>query len=433
MGGGDLLTAEEAQEIAIDAYIYAYPLVLMQLTFRAPAAMNQFVHFRKFPDPSFMHVVRPNADTLYSILNFHVSREPLVIRVPDSDGRYYLLQMLDMWTDVFASVGKRTTGTGAQQFAIVGPDWRGQLPDDVELIRSPTGEGAIIGRTQTNGVLDYPNVHRFQDGISAVPLAQYGRPYQPPPAIETEWSVLPPVQRAEALTAEEFFSLFVESTRLNPPHANDQPMLARMRRIGIQPARPFVLASSPPALRQAIEQSPPAARSRMAAHRPGRVIDGWWIALTGIGTYGAAYLQRAAVANSGLGANTVEDAVYPAAVTDASGHRLASDRRYQVHFGRGQTPPVRAFWSLTMYNDQQLFAANPINRYAIGDRDRLTINDDGSLDLLLQRGPPADRSANWLPAPATGNFSLNLRLYWPKPAVFDGRWTPPPVRPIGPG
>lgn len=184
------VSADEARAIARETYIYAYPLVLMQVSrdvstnVEEPngllAPINQFAHGREFPDASFTVVVKPNADTLYTSLNFDVSKEPLVISVPDSMERYYLLPFLDYWTDIFVVPGKRTTGTGPLTFAIVGPNWRGSLPAGVKEYRSPTDFGWMGGRTQTNGKADYEAVHKFQDGMKAVPLSAYGKPYKPP-------------------------------------------------------------------------------------------------------------------------------------------------------------------------------------------------------------------------------------------------------------
>jgi hypothetical protein len=162
--------------------------------------------------------------------------------------------------------------------------------------------------------------------------------------------------------------------------------------------------------------------------KAGPLVNGWRIALAGVGTYGANYLRRATVAHVGLGANSTEDAVYPSAYTDSEGRALDSAARYRVHFARNQIPPVRAFWSLTVYDERHLFAENPINRYAIGDRDSLSYNSDGSLDIYVQREfPEPEKQSNWLPAPMSGTFTLTMRLYWPKYQVMDGSWTPPLV------
>lgn len=426
---------DEACEIATDAYVYAYPLVLTELTRRVslarPGAMpaNCFAHRRAFPDARFTDVVRPNADTLYSIVWFDLGASPLLINVPDSGGRYYQLQMLDQWTDTFAAPGSRTTGCAAQRLLLAGPGWQGEMPAGALLIRSPTAMGWIIGRTQTDGVADYANVHRFQDGLSVQAL----HPYAPAPSpADPAWGTkTPPVEAIEALDAQQFFGLFADLTTLNPPHANDNPVLQRVARIGLEPGRPFVLDRLPPAHRAAFELAPVAGLRliKQGLARAGLRVNGWRTNLSAIGTYGTDYRARAAIAYGGLGANPPDDAVYPSAFADAEGQALSSERCYVLHFDKNQLPPVRAFWSLTMYDQRQLFAANAIDRHAIGDRYALQFNADGSLDLHIQRESPGrDRTSNWLPAPSSGPFSLNLRLYWPRAEVLEGRWAPPPLR-----
>jgi len=219
----------------------------------------------------------------------------------------------------------------------------------------------------------------------------------------------------------------------NPPHANDHPILDRMQRIGIVPGKSFSFASAPKEVQDALNTAPPVALKQIkeAWSKAGVLANGWRTNLTAIGTYGTDYLHRAGVAYGGYGANAIEDAVYPTAFADADGQQLTSDHHYVVHFDKNQIPPVRGFWSLTMYNDRQLFTANPIDRYAIGDRDKLAFNPDGSLDLYIQRESPGkDKESNWLPAPASGPFTMNLRLYWPKAQVLDGSWAPPAVKRI---
>lgn len=437
------VSAEKARETALDTYVYAYPLVIMELTRRtstnveAPsqgkAPTNQFRHVPAFPDANFTAVVRPNADTLYSILWFDVSKEPLAISVPDSGGRYYLLQMLDMWSDTFAVPGSRTTGDKAQLIVVAGPGWRGEPPQGATLIRSPTAVGWIIGRTQTNGAADYPNVHKFQAGLTATPLSQLGKPYTAPKGtVDATWDTrTPPVELIEKMSAQEFFALFAELMKSNPPHANDYPIVHRMTRISMEPGKSFSLAAASPEVRQALEAAPAGALALIKAGltKAGIRQNGWRTAMTAIGTYGTDYRARAGIAYAGLGANPVEDAIYPTAFADGEGKPFSSDSRYVMHFAKGEIPPARAFWSLTMYDQRQLFAANPINRYAIGDRDPLKFNADGSLDLHIQRESPGpDKVSNWLPAPASGPFTMNLRLYWPKPEVLNGNWAPPPVR-----
>jgi hypothetical protein len=440
----DALPSDQVSEIATSAYIYAYPLIMMELTRRvgtnvadtrqfARAPMNQFAHVPAFPDATFTDVARANVDTLYSLLWFDVSQEPLLISVPDSGDRFYLLQMCDMWTDVFDSPGKRTTGTSAQVLAIVRPGWQGQLPAEATLIHSPTAIGWIIGRTQTNGKADYDAVHKFQAGLVAAPLSQWGEPYRPPAGrINPDWDMrTTPVEQVEKLSPAAYFSHFAELTALNPPHPNDYPILHQMRRIGIEPGKPFAFDKASPEIQRALTEAGPAALNTIKARiaKAGVANSGWRTNLTAIGTYGADYLNRAGVAYTGIGANTIEDAVYPTAFTDADGKPFSSDSRYFLHFNKDQVPPVRAFWSLTMYNEKQFLAANPIDRFAIGDRDKLAFNPDGSLDLYIQRESPGrDKESNWLPAPASGPFTMNLRLYWPKAEIREGSWVPPGVK-----
>lgn len=436
------VSAEEAHEIAREAYVYAYPIVLMQVTrdvgcnvaeptgLRAP--VNQFAHGRRFPDSTFTDVVRPNADTLYSVLSFDVSKEPIVVHIPDSGGRYYLTPWLDWWSDVFAVPGSRTTGTGPITYAIVGPKWNGKLPDGVKEYRSPTASGLLLGRTQTNGKDDYEAVRKFQDGMTAVPLSAYGMPYTPPKGtVNPKQDMSAPPDQVEKMDAATFFAMFAELMKDNPPHANDYPILDRLKRLGIEPGKSFKLADAPKPVQDALNSAPAEAIKQIKStwSKSGAQANGWRTNLTAIGTYGTDYLHRAGVAYAGLGANCVEDAVYPTAITDADGQPFDSDKKYVLHFDKGQVPPARAFWSLTMYNDKQLFTANPLDRFAIGDRDKLAYNPDGSLDLYIQRDSPGkEKESNWLPAPASGAFSMNLRLYWPKLEVLDGRWQPPAVR-----
>jgi hypothetical protein len=442
----DMLPSDEIGDVAVGAYIYAFPLILMEMTRRVgtnvadhsrfgSAPMNQWSNVPAFPDANFTDIVRPNADTLYSILWFDVSKEPLLITAPDSGGRYYLLPMLDMWTNIFASPGKRTTGTGAQLFAVAAPGWRGKLPAGATLIHSPTAINWIIGRTQTNGKADYDAVRKFQAGLTATPLSQWGKNYRPPAGkINPEWDMkTAPVDQVEQMSPAAYFGLFTELTKANPPLAHDYPILAQMRRMGIEPGKAFAFDKAAPEVQRALSDAKAVALKVIKSKflKAGLVNAGWRTNLTAIGTYGADYSSRATVAYAGLGANTIEDAVYPSAFTDADGKPFSSDARYALHFNKDEIPPVHGFWSLTMYNDKQIFAANPIDRYAIGDRDKLAFNPDGSLDLFIQRESPGkDKESNWLPAPASGSFSMNLRLYWPKSEVLDGSWLPPGVKKV---
>jgi len=443
-----VLAAERAEqrifEIGVQAYIYAYPMVLMELTRRistnvsAPAGalapMNQFAHLRTFPDHTFREVVRPNVDTLYSIVWFDVAKEPLVLSVPDTDGRYYVLQMLDMWTDVFAAPGSRTSGTKAGHFAIVGPRWNGKLPDGVERLRCPTNIGWVVGRTQTNGKADYENVHRIQDGFKLTPLSQWGKPYAPPAESAVDPTVdmktPPPVQLAK-MSAQRYFEMLAKLMKNNPPHELDWPMVVQLSQIGIVPGKNFVFSKLDPQIQKALERAVGEARKMIDGRieRSGEFVNGWQIAREGMGNYGTSYLQRAAVALIGLGANVPDDAVYPMSFVDSERKPYNGRNRYILHFDNGQLP-VNAFWSLTMYDEDGYLVENSIQRYGIGDRDKLKFNNDGSLDIYIKHESPGkDKEANWLPAPKD-TFNLVIRLYWPKREILTGAWNPPAVERI---
>jgi hypothetical protein len=440
---GDTASEQAAYEIGVEAYTYLYPLVIMDATRRQAinvepgkilgrGPMNMFSHARTFPPADFRDVVRPNFDTLYSIAWLDLTKEPMIVSAPDTDGRYYLLPMLDMWTDVFASPGKRTTGTKAVSFAVTPPGWRGELPDGVERIDAPTPYVWIIGRTQTNGPKDYDAVHKVQDGYRITPLSQWGKTPEPAKAVidpGVDMKTAPMLQ-VEAMDAGKFFARAAEILKVNPPHITDQPVVARMRRVGIEAGKSFDLAKADPVIKAALERAAPDALKAIKAKIPTLAanVNGWLMNTNTMGVYGNYYLKRAGVALFGLGANLPEDAIYPNNLADADGKPLSGAGQYTLHFEKTEIPPVEAFWSVTLYDAQGFPTENALNRNAIGDRDELKFNADGSLDLFFQHESPGpDKDSNWMPAPA-GAFNLLMRLYAPKSEALDGSWAPPPVR-----
>lgn len=436
----DVSSHQRDYEIGVQAYVYAYPMIMMEITRRvstnveAPtgpfAPMNQFAHMRAFPDHTFREVVRPNADTLYSIVWFDVSNEPLVLSVPATE-RYYMMPMLDMWTDVFAVPGSRTSGTKAANFAIHGPNWQGKLPDGVEPIRSPTSIGWIIGRTQTNGVADYENVHRIQDAYKLTPLGQWGKPYNPPQKspVNPAWDMKtpPPVQIAK-MDAETYFELFATLLKDNPPHEMDWNIVEQLKQIGISRGQNLDFSRLSTDTQKALEKAVADGQKVIAGHSAGETVNGWAVARAMMGSYGTSYTQRAYVALIGLGANLPEDAIYPMSAVGVDGKPYHGGNRYVLHFDKDQIPPVNAFWSLAMYDSEGYFVENPIDRYSIGDRDKLSFNGDGSLDIYIQHETPGDgNQSNWLPAPGD-DFNLVIRLYWPRAEILSGAWNPPAIK-----
>jgi hypothetical protein len=395
--------------------------------------MGQFAHVPAFPAADFRVVVRPNFDTLYSSVWLDLSAGPVIVSAPDTAGRYYVLPVYDMWTDVFAAPGWRTTGTGEQHHALVPPGWSGSLPEGVTALPTPTPTVWIIGRTQTNGPADYEAVHQVQAGFAVTPLARWGQPPGPPPAFEADPAVdmsVPPLEQVEAMPATGFFALAAELMKVHPPHPTDYSVLSRIARIGLRPGESFDRARLDAQTRSALDGVPKAAQELMTQSLPrlARVTNGWQMNTDTMGVYGNFYLKRAIVARVGLGANPPEDAIYPLLVTDADGAPPTGDHDYLCHFPASELPPADAFWSITMYDAHGFQVANPINRFAIGDRHALTYNSDGSLDIYIQHASPGPaRESNWLPAPP-GPLGITMRIYAPRAEALDGRWNPPPVR-----
>lgn len=431
-------------DIAKEVYIYAYPLVLMDITknvmtnVSAPVSfgpgmktpVNQFANMMAFPSPTFEAVVRPNADTLYASAWLDLTKEPMVLSVPNSEGRYYLLPMLDAWTNVFASPGTRTTGNKSGNFVIVGPAWKGTIPAGLKTISAPTNLVWLVGRIQTNGPTDYDNVHKFQKQLKLVPLSAWHKgKYTPPtypvnPKIDMQTS--PPKQVA-SMDGLSFFKHFTNLLKTNPPHPSDTKIITQMKRLGINPGKDLDETTLTKEQKEAMNQAqnttlPIIRQSIISSSKP---VNGWIIRRKDIGSYDNHYMTRAGIALVGLGANLPQDAIYPITFVDNQGQPLNGENRYVIHFAKNQIPPVNGFWSLTLYNPSGYFVENQIHRYAIGDRDKLHFNEDGSLDIFIQHEPPADQS-NWLPAPKS-DFNLTLRLYWPKVSVINGEWSPPGV------
>jgi hypothetical protein len=440
-------TAEQAREIAVDAYIYFYPLITMEVTRRqftniepgkeiGKGPMNVFTNVPEYPPPNFKGVVRPNFDTLYSLAWLDLTKEPLILSVPDTGGRYYLLPMLDMWTDVFASPGWRTTGTKAQDFAIVPPGWRPdakrKLPKDARRIDAPTPYIWIIGRTKTDGPQDYDAVHKIQASLTVTPLSRWGKK-QEPVAAKIDPSVdmkTPPKVQVDKMPAGKYFAYAAEIMMLQPPHITDEPIIARMKRIGIEPGKSFDIDRVDPVVKKALESAPEAAQKAMAEKLPtiAQVENGWQMNTDTMGVYGTYYLKRALVAQLGLGANLPEDAIYPLNLADNRGKQLDGAGKYVLHFDKGATPPAEAFWSITLYDKDGFQVPNPLNRFAVSSWMALKTNPDESLDLYFQNESPGkDKESNWLPAPQ-GPFNLTMRLYAPKSDALTGKWNPPPVK-----
>ncbi len=436
------ITEQEARAIGIEAYLYFYPLVTMDITRRqltniepgkeiGKGPMNLFVSYPAYPPADSKIVVRPNFDTLYSTAWLDLTQEPAVVSVPDTGGRYYLLPMLDMWSDVFASPGWRTTGTQAGNFLVTPPGWTGTVPAGMTRIDATTPFVWIIGRTKTDGPQDYDAVHRIQAGYKVTPLSQWGKAPNPV-AVKLDPTVdmkTPPKTQVDTMSAQKYFSYSAELLKANPPHITDQPIVARMQRIGIVAGKRLQFDQLDPVVQQALASVPQDAQALMKWKLPtlARVANGWLMNTDTMGVYGNYYLKRALVAQEGLGANLPEDAIYPLNLADDTGKPLDGTNKYTIHFDEAALPPVGAFWSITLYDAEGFQVANTLNRFALSSWMPFRYNPDGSLDLYFQHESPGqDKQANWLPAPK-GAFNLTMRLYAPKSDALIGKWNPPVV------
>jgi hypothetical protein len=381
------VTEEEAHAIGVDAYLYFYPLITMDLTrlqftnvepgkdpLKGP--MNTFVNIPAYPSADMRVVVRPNFDTLYSSAWLDLTKEPVVVSVPDTGGRYYLLPMLDMWTD-------------------------------------------------------YDAVHKIQAGHKITPLSRWGKEPEPV-TVKIDPNVdmsTPPKKQVDTMPAGKFFAYAAELLKLHSPHITDQPIIVELRKIGFEAGKSFDLGKADPTVKKALKNVPEDAQKLMAWKVPtlARVVNYWSMNTDTIGVYGNYYLKRAIVSQLGLGANLPEDAIYPLNLSDSEGQPLDGANKYTIHFDKGATPPVNAFWSITLYDPEGFQVANTLNRFAVSSWMPFNYNPDGSLDLYFQNERPGnDKEANWLPAPK-GPFNLTMRLYAPRGDSLMGKWNPPPV------
>jgi len=441
--------AAEAQQIAEDAYIYGYSLVTTEVTrvqmsnvpkaegLRAP--LNQFANVPRYPPADYRGVSAPNADTLYSVAWLDIG-EPQVFSHPDMGERFYLFEIVDLWMHALEnSPSRRTAGGVAANYLITGPGWKGEVPGGLKHITMPTRYVVILGRTYANGTApDYAAVNVLQAQYRITPLSAWGKVYTPvAPPVNPNTGVDmtgEPQSVILAMGTQGYFDLMARLMgRDAPPATADAPMLARMARIGLVPGQPFDLKALDPAVQAALADTPQRALRKIEANRNilGEMINGW-VVTKGLGTYGTDYLRRAVVAAYGWPANQERDAVYPYTEIDSTGQKLTGASAYTLTFPKDATPPVNAFWSITMYmiDNGWWFVPNALGKFTVSPRNDLKYNADGSLTLYFQNASPGtDKEANWLPAPK-GAFIPMLRMYWPKdtgPSILNGTWKVPPV------
>ncbi len=411
------LHTEEAVRIAVDAYVYGYPLVTFdtarrqQTNVAAPdgehAPMGQMIKMRSYPAADNHCCAAPNADTLYTIAWLDVSREPWVFSIPEMGDRYYIMPMLDGFSEVFQVASTRTTGGGAQAYAITGPGWSGALPDGVTRVESRTAMVWVLGRIYCTGTPeDYAAVHALQDRFTVVPLSSYGKPYTPPPGVVDPGFDMKMAVRKQVndLDIDTYFNRLATLLKTNPPKAQDAEIVARMARIGIIPGQDFDGSQLGSLDREAIKAVPKLALAKMAVYlKEQKTMDGWLYFTSGVGNFGTNYLLRGMANLLGPGWNRPQDAIYPLSQKDAEGHEYdGATHSYVMRFEKGGMPPVEAFWSLTLYDTDFFFVPNPINRYELSQRNTFGTNPDGSVDLFIQAESPGKDKEAQLAAGAEG-------------------------------
>ena len=445
--GNDKLSNTEIIDIARQAYIYALPLIFTDITRQVASIPNNiFSYSHKFPDHTSKLVVAPNNDTNYSSAFLDLGKEPIIIDIPDTKERYYVVPLMDAWTNVFASFGKRNTGTKAQRYIITGPHWKGKLPSDLKVVKAPTDLVWIIGRIQVNSPEDQQSfVSKTQDQFTLTPLSKWGKKEKTTPVneITTYKTPLPQidavknkeynvVQAIKNIPIETFFNYLNELLVKNPPLPDDAPVIKDFAKIGIKSGASFKIDGYTKELQDSLQNIP---QQTFKAFDEGNTKGFSGINPSSgakLGDYKTDYVSRALVAYKGLGALTPEEATYISFNEDQDKQPLNGKDGYVIHFDQGKLPPSTAFWSLTMYDKDRYLVANPIKRYAIGDRNNLKYNSDGSLDIYIQHvHPGVDKENNWLPAPPE-TFNVILRIYVPKESYLKDHttWVTPQIKKV---
>ncbi|MCX7347418.1 MAG: DUF1254 domain-containing protein, partial [Alphaproteobacteria bacterium] len=428
---------EEVRAIAKEAYVYGFPIVdnyRIQYAYfvdgknpEYKAPYNQLVNIPRVFTPDDKAVQTPNSDTPYSWVGLDLRAEPVVISLPKIEAeRYYSVQLIDYYTFNFDYLGSRTTGNDGGHFMIAGPAWKGETPKGVTKVISCETDLALgLFRTQLFSPDDLDNVKKIQEQYQVRPLSAFlgtGSPAAAPPL-----SFIPPLSPEEQRSALSFFTILNAALALcGPMNASETELMARFATIGIRAGAPFDPERLSLDLRKALADGIADAWASFEAGKK-RMQDG---EVTSGDLLGARahlnnnYLFRMTGAVLGIYGNSKEEAMYPVYYTDAEGQPLTGARRYTLRFPPGQLPPVNSFWSLTMYEQpQSLLVANPLNRYLLNSSmlPQFRMDADGGLTLYVQNEAPAGNEANWLPAPK-GDFSVIMRLYWPKLKALDGSW-----------
>jgi hypothetical protein len=434
----------EARAVAKEACIYGFPLVdsyRIQYSYFVDSSgpeykepWNQIFNNARVYTPADKAIQTPNSDTPYSYVGADLRSEPIVLTVPEVEkGRYYSVQLIDMYTFNFAYIGSRATGNDGGSFLLVGPRWKGEKPTGIKaVIQSETDFVFVLYRTQLFNPGDIDNVKKIQTGYKVQTLSQcLGKPAPAaPPAVDFMKPLTPEQQR----TSARFFEVLNFVLQFCPTHPSERELMSRFARLGIGPGGDFNAQTLSPEMRKAVEEGMADAWKTFEDFKSTQLDTGKVVSGDGFGTREYLkndYLNRMSAAVLGIYGNSKQEAMYPVYFTDSSGKKPSGSNRYMLRFAPDQLPPVNAFWSLTMYElPSSLLVANPLNRYLINSPmlPGLKRDSDGGLTIYVQHESPGeDKESNWLPAPG-GPFFTVLRLYWPKAEATDGQWKQPPLQ-----
>jgi hypothetical protein len=427
------------------SYIYGYAPIAIEATRSVATAVsdastegfapvNQLARSTHLPTAADKLIVRPNADVLATQAWLDLSFEPMILHLPDSGGRYYLVPMLDAYSNVFKSLGSRTTGTGAGDYAIVGPNWQGRLPSTLAgVVHAPTNMVWILGRTLVHNQADLANAVAVTSQWQLMPLTAYPQflltgSYIPPVNVPitppNPRFALPPIGSGPGFSSPDFFDELLKVSLKNPPPPQQEPLAAVLVGEGV------LLQSL---VTQDVESQAIAAFT--GENNTEQQVNGWRFNLQG-GNFGDNYLLRGTIARFGIGQNIPADAVYLHTSSDINNSPLDGSKAYVIHFTPDQVPQVNGYWSITVYGPLGFLIPNPIGRHSRGSESGLVSNADGSIDILLQSTAPTTLQSNWLPTPPTPvggkpfQFNLTMRLYEPGDAILNGTYTPPTVTPV---
>ena len=438
------LTPDQAKEIAEEAYIYAYPMLdhykMMFAMAIYPesgayeAPFNTLINKSALLGPEHTVIVRPNNDTFYSAIWLDLTSEPIVLKVPEvKDNRYYSFQIIDMYTHNIDYIGTRATGFDAGSYLFVGPDWNGEKPKGIKkVIQSEGNYYVALGRTQVFGPNDVETVIGHMEGYETQLFSEFlGKES----TAKYSASTIPPYH-PEKVKSIEFIAYINGIMAGSEIHESEKVLFEKFAKLGIAPGKAFDATNLDQAIATAIQEGINSAieKIKIESTQLGQQKNGWQLISEITGNrevMQGKYLTRAAAAYFGLWGNSMEEAYYPEASVDVDGEVLdCSKHKYVLHFDADKIPPVKAFWSLSMYKlPEQLFIENEINRYVISSAtDGLKYNDDGSLDVYIQKErPDENKVSNWLPA-HDGLFSLQGRLYWPDPSALNPLYVPPSIK-----